>query len=205
VRPFFYLDFAQVDATRMDPEEPVCVNVAEGIFVGNLAAAESTSELSKHKIRAIINVSGDDLATPGVIIHSFILTNQELLPMERQKIISRLISIKNIITELSPRGNILICCYDGRSQSMLVAGYYMITALAQRSSSVIAQLETLYFTPELREDEQRDLLRIANVDPTLPPETFTNEEFAALQQSRETRRGLRGFAISSFKALLSSI
>lgn len=192
----------------MDPEEPICVRVADGLFIGNLAAAESTSELNKYGISAIVNVSGDDLVTRGILVNDYVLPNQELLPMERQRMIARLLPIKNTMVEMHKshkKHTIMVCCYDGRNQSMLVVGYYMITALGMNPASVVKALETLYFTPELKHDDEVDQMRIANARPGESEEKFTPEQFQALQLSRETRRGLRGFITISFGTLLSSL
>ena len=183
----------------MDPDEPVCVKVAERLYVGNIAAATSAA----CSVDLVINVSGDDVSTI-IPMHSYILPNQELLLTERQKIISRLAPIKKLIANNSDQ-TILICCYDGRNQALLVAGYYLICEQGLPAADVVDKLEKLYFTAELVEDERKDQLRVANVDPDMPPETFTAEAFAALTLSRETRRGLRGFVISSFKSLLLAL
>lgn len=181
---------------------PVCVKVADGVFVGNVAAVKSDL-LSKNNITAVINVSGDDMVTRHNY-YEFILPNKELLPTEYQKVLSRLASIKTVIVDLIKQQNIFICCYEGRNQSLLVAGYYMIT-IGNTPASVVRKLETLYFDQQMIADEERDQLRAANADPDAPAEVFTEEEFRALQASRELRRGLRGLTITSFASLLLTV
>ncbi len=187
----------------MDQDETIlCANVADGVFVGNLAAAKSEQTLRQHNITAIVNVSGDDLATRRAYVE-YVLPAGEILASERQKILARLCTIKNSLVELRKHHNVLVCCYEGRNQCMLVAGYYAINALGRDPKSVVQSLEVLYFNDKMRTDEARDIIRAATADPDAPAEQFTAEQFRELTASRDTRRGLRGLTIMSFQALLT--
>lgn len=122
--------------------------VAEGIWVGNAESTVDLMFLSDMDITAIINLSGRSIEqVEDVDYFDYVLPNEELIESEFPRVLNKLESISQYITALRSNGRcVLVNCDDGKNKCMLAVGYYLINKLKQDMSSVIWQLETLYFT-----------------------------------------------------------
>ncbi len=194
---------------------PNCIQVLDGIYIGNMTAASNLSFLTKHNITAIINLTGKPPIDingrplgnlPGHInVFDFLLPSQELMDTEIPKTYNKLDAIMNDIRSLRVNHrNILIQCSDGKNKSMLVVGYYLIVDYKQDYSKVIDDLEMLYFTnqqraAEIADRKQRDLEPEALEQLLLG---MSADDRKQIERDRVERRELRGLTMLTFRKLL---
>lgn len=191
----------------MEPTNIMYNKLAEGIFVGNIAAAKSVQTLANLHITAIINISGvskDWQSVQGVDRIDFMLPSQELLESERPKTILKLETIAGDIHTLRNNNRVvLINCFDGKNKCMLAAGYYFITKCKWTYAETIYKLETLYFSDSQKDDDLSDRKRIlAESDPDTLPPIITAAELQRITAGRDERRELRCLTMSSFSKVL---
>jgi hypothetical protein len=179
--------------------------VQDDIYVGNHASAEDMTFLANAGITAIINL-GKRGAPPieSVIIFDASLPSQEMMDSEIPDAVIRLETLSSYIDDLR-RGQhtILIRCTDGRNQSILLAGYYMITRCT-RSQSVIEDLGMIYMTDQQRADEAAERLCIAE-NPGKFGSRFNDmsaEERVEAEARERSRKDARCLTMASFRKLL---
>lgn len=177
--------------------------VEDKIYVADKEFVKSLAKLTEYKIDIIINLTGEDLKVP---IHSFsyALPSQELLPTETQKTVAKLQVIARDIQTLKDKENtILIVCGDGKNQSVLAAGYYLIVNCGLPYTETIKMLETLYFTDQQKIEDLEELARIeAASDPDAPVQQISQEKYQLYSKQRDERRAIQCLTIASFSKLL---
>lgn len=181
--------------------------VSDGLFVGNIESL-TPQILENNNITAVINNNRDTITiNPSIDVFTYLLSSQELLETEIPKTITKLENIMQCIRLLRENNrNILICCADGKNQSLLVAGYYLITRLKQPYTTVINSLELIYFSDEMKADYADDMKRIMNdSDPDKPPEIISPEKLQLLSVKRAERRNIQGLTMMTFQKILRRV
>lgn len=174
--------------------------IHEGLFVGNKKSIKCQKMLD-YGVSSVINLCGKEKKC-NVPVYDYLVPERELLDSEIPKVVTKLISIAEHI-HLLRNHRVLIICHDGKNQSLLVAGYYLITHLQKPYKNLIDTLETIYFNEEQRQEYFRDQETIAlNSDPDREPVRMTQDEWKVLRQKREQWRLLRSLTILSFAKIL---
>lgn len=189
---------------KQTTQKPMYAKVTEGIWVGNKAAAEDLQFLADADITAIVNLSGsfDDPPVEDVDYFDYMLPSQELMDTEFPKTFAKLDTIAADIKLLRDNNrNILIHCSDGKNKCMLAAGYYMTTVLKMHGGVVTDKLEYLYFTPEMRHEEEEDRKEeLSRTEDYISGVALVVSE--EKQKARDKRNAARCFTMSSFRKIL---
>ena len=174
----------------MQEERQLSAKITDGIYVGN--------SLPRDEISAIVNL--DNLEFDDVdpaLMFNFALPSQELMPNEIPKLESIAKSIKDLRDN---NRDVMIICADGRNKCMLVAGYYLISRGGLNADNVIKFLETIYFTPEQRKEEDADNAARDSVIALDIIPVFTEESL----RRQEERRKIKCLTMRSFRSVLKA-
>ncbi len=189
---------------KSEKAEPIIARVADNLYVGNLASAESAQILQKYNIHTVINISGEDVP-PHVHTINFMLPSQELMPTEQQKTVTKLEAIaKEIRAVVANKQCVLVNCFDGKNKCTLAAGYFLIME-GRQHTEVIPFLETLYFSDKQKLQEKEDKILLAVRNPSLGAIEMTTEKCKLLDIQRTERRKLRCLNMISFVKLLQAV
>lgn len=162
--------------------------ISEGIWVGDTAMCSDATFFSTFDISAIISL--DKGVKSQEDIWQFVVPDTELLDNEVPKILTKLESISNTISELRENGrSVFIQCADGKNKSLLVAGYYLIKRGGMDPVRVVDLLIGLYFTPAQRDEEVADKLRLERVQREEQVAPLSEDDMKR-QEARHARRAL---------------
>jgi len=180
--------------------------IEDQLYVGDKEITKYADKLRKYGVTTILNITGEDLKVPigGIGIFNYALPSQELLPTEIQKTVDKLTIISRDIQTLKDNQNVvLIVCPDGKNQSILAAGYYLITKCGHPYMSTIKTLETLYFTEQQKTEDLDEIARVEMAsNPYVPVQEITQEQLRLYSKQRDERRAIQCLTIASFSKLL---
>lgn len=176
------------------------MQIKHNLYIGDITSVKSKS-LESLQISAIINLTDDKINCTGIEVFDYYLPDQELLDTEFGKTIKKLDTIIDDIKYLHQLNHsVLICCFDGRNKSALVAGYYLIS-IGEHSSKVITMLDTLYFTPEMRVQEEIYKKQIQDEQNGIVPFASGDELILRLSLA-ESRNKIRCLTLQSFQKII---
>lgn len=181
----------------MKTTESLVAKVADGIWIGN--AVVSNLHFAANDISAVVKLDTGVVVDPSVDCFTYALPDTELLQEEYPRVIAKLKTICDIISDMRAVGrNIIIQCEDGKNKSAIVAAFYLTRNLGQQRDVVIQQLSAVYFSPKQITEDAAERVRaqkIANGE-EVPP--LTAEELAA----QSVRRGRQALSNQSFRKIV---
>lgn len=172
----------------MQGQEGLVAKVADGIWIGNAEMTNNAVFMRVNDISAIVKLDRNVIISPDVDHFSYVLPDNELMPEEFPKTVTKLDSICNIISEMRAVGrNIVLQCADGKNKSALVAGYYLTRRCGQRRDVVVTQLSTVYFTPEqiVEDRHERERAQKLKNGEEVPPLTMDDLRKQDLRRARQ--------------------
>jgi hypothetical protein len=174
-------------------QEGLVAKIADGIWIGNAEMSNNPVFLRVNDISAIIKLDRSVAVPADMDSFGYPLPDNELMPEEFPKTVTKLDSICEIISEMRGVGrNIIIQCADGKNKSALVAGYYLTRRLGQNPETVVSQLSTVYFSPEqvVEDREEKDRLLKIQSGEGVPNVTAVTAEDLKRQEVRRSRQAL---------------
>lgn len=177
------------------------VKLAENIFVACFIDEKTLSSgLMSNNIADVISI-GCNIEIPGVNVFKYALPSNELQDYEIPKTRDKIEEICETIKALhNKKRKVIIVCKDGRNQSMLVGGYYLIKYGSMDAKKIVHNIECIHFT---KEDQADDTEYNKLVD--LAIQSGSNIDFTSANQKYSERQKKKCLTFKSFQKILLNI